>query len=86
MWSAVRCLATGWRAGSSAGDEATQDLADSIRADEQQMLDRILKEIPKLTEAVVRSEIRGNPSYDISKTGAADAAPLGVGEREGGCS
>ena len=38
------------------------------------MLDRILREIPKLTEAVVRSEIRGNPSYEISKTGAADAA------------
>ena len=38
------------------------------------MLDRILREIPKLTEAVVRSEIRGNPSYDVSKTGAADAA------------
>jgi hypothetical protein len=33
-----------------------------------------LSEIPKLTEAVVRSEIRGNPSYDISETGAADAA------------
>ncbi len=38
------------------------------------MLDRILREIPKLTEAVVRSEIRRNPSYDIRKTGAADAA------------
>jgi ferritin-like metal-binding protein YciE len=56
------------------GDKATQALADSIRADEQKMLDRILREIPKLTEAVVRSEIRGNPSYDISKTGAADTA------------
>ena len=59
---------------SSVGDEATRALAYSIRADEQKMLDRILKEIPKLTEAVVRSEIRGNSSYDISKTGAADAA------------
>ena len=62
------------RLASSVGDEATQALADSIRADEQKMLDRILREIPKLTEAVVRSEIHGNPSYDISKTGAADAA------------
>lgn len=62
------------RLASSVGDKATQALADSIRADEQKMLDRILREIPKLTEAVVRSEIRGNPSYDISKTGAADAA------------
>jgi ferritin-like metal-binding protein YciE len=62
------------RLASSVGDRATQALADSIRADEQKMLDRILSEIPKLTEAVVRSDIRGNPSYDISKTGAADAA------------
>jgi ferritin-like metal-binding protein YciE len=59
---------------SSVGDEATQALAASIRADEQKMLERILREIPKLTEAVVSSEIDGNPSYDISKTGAADAA------------
>ncbi len=59
---------------SSVGDKATQALASSIRADEQKMLDRILREIPKLTETVVRSEIHGNPSYDISKTGAADAA------------
>ncbi len=67
-YTAIACLA------SSVGDKATQALADSIRADEQRMLDRILKEIPKLTEAVVRSEIRGNASYDIGKTGAADAA------------
>jgi hypothetical protein len=38
------------------------------------MLERILREIPKLTEAVVRAEFRGNGSYDVSKTGAADAA------------
>jgi len=62
------------RLASSLGDKATRALADSIRADEQKMLDRILREIPKLTEAMVRSEIRGNPSYDISKTGAGDAA------------
>ena len=62
------------RLASSVGDTATQALADSIRADEQKMLDRILREIPKLTDAVVRAEIRGNGSYDIKKTGAADAA------------
>jgi ferritin-like metal-binding protein YciE len=62
------------RLASCVGDSATQALADSIRADERRMFDRILKEIPKLTEAVVRSEIRGNPSYDIRETGAADAA------------
>jgi ferritin-like metal-binding protein YciE len=62
------------RLANSVSDKTTQALADSIRADEQKMLDRILREIPKLTEAVVRSEIHGNPSYDISKTGAADTA------------
>jgi ferritin-like metal-binding protein YciE len=56
------------------GDRATQALADSIRADEQKMLERIVREIPKLTEAVVRAEIRGDASYEVSKTGAADAA------------
>jgi ferritin-like metal-binding protein YciE len=57
----------------SVGDKATQTLANSILADEQKMLERILREIPKLTHAVVRSEIGGSPSYDIGKTGAADA-------------
>ena len=55
------------------GDEATRALADSIRADEQKMLERILREIPKLADAVVRSEIRGHPSYEVGETGAADA-------------
>jgi ferritin-like metal-binding protein YciE len=62
------------RLAGAVGDKATQALAASIRADEQKMLERILREIPKLTEAVVRAEVRRNPSYDVSKTGAADAA------------
>jgi ferritin-like metal-binding protein YciE len=62
------------RLASSVGDETTATLARSIRADEQKMLDRILQEIPKLTQAVVRSDIGGSGSYDISKTGAADVA------------
>ena len=37
------------------------------------MLDRLLEEIPVLTGAVVRSDVRGNGSYDATKTGAADA-------------
>jgi ferritin-like metal-binding protein YciE len=41
----------------SVGDEETARLAVSIRAEEQRMLDRILKEIPKLTEAVVRADV-----------------------------
>jgi len=56
------------------GDGATRTLANSILVDEQKMLDRILNEIPKLTRAVVGADIRGNSSYEASKTGAADAA------------
>jgi ferritin-like metal-binding protein YciE len=57
----------------SVGDEETARLAASIRADEQRMLDKVLEEIPKLTEAVVRADVRGSGSYDVSTTGAADA-------------
>jgi hypothetical protein len=58
----------------SVGDEQTEKLAASIRADEEKMLERILREIPKLTGAVVGADIEGDPSYDVTKTGAADAA------------
>ncbi|MHB8532613.1 MAG: YciE/YciF ferroxidase family protein [Solirubrobacteraceae bacterium] len=68
------------RLASSVGDEDTRTLASSIRADEERMLDRLLEQIPRLTEAVVRSDMRGEGSYDIAKTGAADAARA-VGER-----
>jgi ferritin-like metal-binding protein YciE len=56
------------------GDTETAQLAASIRADEQKMLDRVLGELPKLTEAVVDAEVRDRPSYDVTETGAADAA------------
>jgi ferritin-like metal-binding protein YciE len=55
------------------GDEETAALAASIRADEQQMLDRVLREIPKLTDAVVKADIKGQPSYDVATTGAGEA-------------
>lgn len=55
------------------GDTETAKLAASIRADEERMLERVLKEIPKLTNAVVRADIGGRSSYDVSTTGAADA-------------
>ena len=58
----------------SVGDDETADLAASIRADEERMLRRILTEIPRLTGLVVGAEIEGDPSYDLAKTGAADAA------------
>jgi ferritin-like metal-binding protein YciE len=56
------------------GDEKTAALAASIRADEEKMLQRVLREIPRLTDAVVRADVRGNPSFDATTTGAADAA------------
>jgi ferritin-like metal-binding protein YciE len=55
------------------GDDETAKLAASIRADEERMLARILREIPKLTDAVVRADINGDSSYDVKTTGAADA-------------
>jgi ferritin-like metal-binding protein YciE len=62
------------RLAKSVGDDTTAQLAASIRADEEKMLARVLEEIPKLTEAVVRAEVRGNGSYDITTTGAAEVA------------
>ena len=56
----------------SAGDEQTERLAKSVLADEQKMLDRLLKEIPRLTDAVARAEFDGDGSYDVTETGAAD--------------
>ncbi len=58
----------------SVGDDETAELAASIRADEEKMLERVLREIPKLTEAVVRAAVKGEPSYDVTTTGAADTA------------
>ena len=56
----------------SVGDDETAELAASIRADEEKMLERLVREIPKLTEAVVRADVKGERSYDVTATGAAD--------------
>ena len=61
------------RLAGAVGDPETAKLAASIRADEEKMLKRILREIPKLTDAVVSADVKGNPSYDVTTTGAADA-------------
>jgi ferritin-like metal-binding protein YciE len=55
------------------GDEQTARLAASIIQEEQRMLDTILGEIPQLTGKVL-AQVRGNPSYDVAKTGAGEAA------------
>ena len=41
------------RLAQAVGDDKTAKLAASIRADEEKMLERVLTEIPKLTDAVV---------------------------------
>ena len=55
------------RLAQSVGDDETAELAASIRGDEERMLERVLREIPKLTDAVLGG------GYDITTTGAADA-------------
>jgi len=65
-YTALEHLAT------TVGDTETARLASSILADEERMRERILREIPKLTDAVVRAEIDGRPSYDVATTGGAE--------------
>src|SRR3954468_3583229 len=57
----------------SVGDDDTAKLAASIRADEEKMLQRVLRELPKLTDAVVGADIKGDPTYDLTDPEAADA-------------
>jgi ferritin-like metal-binding protein YciE len=57
----------------SVGDDSTARLAESIRADEERMLARVLREIPKLADAVVDADVNGQPTYEVTETGAADA-------------
>jgi ferritin-like metal-binding protein YciE/uncharacterized protein (DUF433 family) len=61
------------RLASHVGDDETAKLAASIRADEERMLGRLHEQLPKLTAAMVRAEIDDAPTYDVTKTGAADA-------------
>jgi ferritin-like metal-binding protein YciE len=68
----------------SLGDRETAALAGSILVEEQAMLDRLLEEIPKLTEGVVRAEVRGEPAYALAEGAFDQAAPApgsSVGER-----
>jgi ferritin-like metal-binding protein YciE len=61
------------RVAGDVGDDDTAELAASIREDEEQMLERLRRELPKLADAVVRAEIHGDPSYDLGTIGAVDA-------------
>ena len=55
-------------------DGDTAKLAADIRDEEERMLANLRREIPKLVDAVVRSELEGDPSFDPSTIGAVDAA------------
>jgi ferritin-like metal-binding protein YciE len=57
-----------------AGDDATAKLARDIRKDEERMLAKVQGELPALVDAVARAEFDGDPSYDPTRTGAAEAA------------
>ncbi len=60
------------RAANAVGDEETAQLAAAILADEQKMLERLLRELPALAQAAVDADVHGKHSYDIGETGAAD--------------
>ncbi len=66
------------RLAQSLGDDTTAKLAASIRADEEKMLERTLRELPKLTDAVVAAKVDGKSSYEVAETGAADAVRAGA--------
>lgn len=55
------------------GDTKTADLAASILAEEQAMLQQVLELIPSLTDDMVSADVEGDHTYDITTTGAADA-------------
>jgi len=56
------------------GDVKTAELAASIREQEQATFDALRAELPTLANATVRSLAAGDASYDVSTTGAAQAA------------
>jgi ferritin-like metal-binding protein YciE len=60
------------RLAQTAGDAETERLAKSLLRDEERMFERLLKEIPRLTDSVARAEFNGDGSYDLTETGAAD--------------
>ena len=55
------------------GDTTTAELASSIREQEQATFDALRELLPELANATVRSLAAGDASYDISRTGAAEA-------------
>jgi ferritin-like metal-binding protein YciE len=56
------------------GDGKTAELAASIRDQEQRAFDDLRAQVPVLAGAAVRSLVAGDSSFDLSKTGAVQAA------------
>ncbi|MEO6867234.1 MAG: DUF892 family protein [Gaiellales bacterium] len=54
------------------GDDETAALAESIRADEEQMLDRLFELIPRLTADAVAAAVDGEPQFNVLRIGAVD--------------
>ena len=59
------------------GDKKTARLAASIRADEERMLAALQERVTTLVDNVVRSELKDESVYDVSKTGAAETVRRG---------
>jgi ferritin-like metal-binding protein YciE len=68
----------------AAGDAETARLAREHRADEERMLGALREALPTLTRRVLRSEVEGRPSFDVGRTGAAQAAKGAVEGAVGG--
>lgn len=54
-------------------DEQTAALAADLRQDEERMLATLREQLPALTAAVTEAEVHGRSSYDVGRTGAAQA-------------
>src|SRR3712207_4529918 len=60
----------------ASGDERTAELARDHREQEEAFLQQLREVIPQLARDVHAAEVEGDPSFDVSSTGAADAAGL----------
>lgn len=67
-YDALEALAT------AAGDEQTATLAREHRAEEEAFLADLRDLIPQLAQAVHAADVDGDGAYDVTTTGAADAA------------
>jgi ferritin-like metal-binding protein YciE len=67
----------------AAGDEATADLARSIRADEERMLERVTRELPKLARAVAgNTGDTGDTGDVVAETADATERVIRGGDRK----